>query len=264
MKKVLFIFVLLIGVFFISNEPVTAQTTPTILEPGDVAIIGYNAYTDNSHQGFAITFLVDINPDTEISFTDYAWNDTDGVFVVHDNDGVLTWKSSRFYHAGEIVLLTWGSSNFYPFNSVGDQIFIFQGEYDNNPNLIFGININYLNWNGTYNDYKVSQLPSILINPKANLAIPFRNAVLTQEQTQFTDSLDALSYITNINNWIGDDSNYQIMPTIPLSIGPTSVVLDQFIATNKNEWIFPLVICLIFIVSLFIYIIIKEKKKFIF
>ncbi len=258
--------------FSISNEPVTAQTTPTILEPGDVAIIGYNAFTDNAHQVLAIVFLVDINVDTVIRITDFGWIDDPGYFLTKNisTDGVMEWKAPRHYSTGEIVQIQFDSSgNFNPFNSIGDQIFLFQGNHTSNPSLIFGININYTEWQLLANTSYTSELPTVLIDPPSNLANQYHNSALIQDPnvittTTFDNKRKALNYITDMKNWRGDNDDFQIMPTIPLSIGPTSLELDQFTATNKNEWIFPLIICLAIIVSPFIYKIIKDKKKFLF
>ena len=251
MKKFFFVLSILLSLSLISKDVLAQSPTPppTILYPGDVVIVGYNS--NATPQQIAIAFLVDINKDTVIGITDYGWDSTNLRFntISVSNDGVFDWKASKFYSKGEIVIITNDlSSNFNISNSTGDQIFLFQGNHLS-PSIIFGVNINYATWQGTSNSSTSSGLPLVLITPKSNLANIYKNSKLKDGINHFTNKTDALSKIVDFNNWVGDDSIVQLLPTTPFSIGATEIdgLVSNEAKNIKTNTITILIISLIII-----------------
>lgn len=162
---------------------IKAQT----LNPGDLAVIGWNALSNEVY--FAT--LVDIPAGTVIKITDRGWDPATNSFSTGTAsmtaDGFITWTLSGNLSEGTVLKFFWGGtvtgeSNVTtlfnlttgdnltgdivvdghtiadPLLATGDQVFIYQGT-ENNPFFIFGLNnsagpVDADNWN---NNYEVSQ-----------------------------------------------------------------------------------------------------------
>ena len=158
---------------------IKAQT----LNPGDLAVIGWNALANE----VTITTLVDIPAGTEIKITDRGWNrDNDNSVneftTAVTGDGTIIWTLSSPISAGTVLSIHFASPNtsitltnlsasptdlsddidvsgftntgIDYINNAGDQIFIYQGA-DTNPFFIFGLNnsagpLDATNWNNNY------------------------------------------------------------------------------------------------------------------
>ncbi|HWK55829.1 MAG TPA: Ig-like domain-containing protein [Parapedobacter sp.] len=214
----------------LSFTDIKAQT----LNEGDLAVIGWNALTDEVH----IVTLVDIPAGTEIKITDKGWDQSINAFTVPPNpptssDGVVTWTLSGAMPAGTVLELFLGGadggttltdlttstnltldivvSGFFVNDAMlgtGDQIFIYQGA-DGNPFFIFGMNnssgpVDANNWNN--NDplfaLRDSNLPNGTGSQNALTngvnAIGLRTAANQEDNVQYTGPTTT----TDRNTWL--------------------------------------------------------------
>lgn len=107
----------------------------TLLVPGDIAIVAYNARLHSRNCNISFVLLRDIVAGTTINFTDNGWTSPG---VLRSTEGTDVWTASTALSAGTVIL--------YPFTNVrlstkGDQVLLFQGTVDD-PNFIFAINNN--------------------------------------------------------------------------------------------------------------------------
>ncbi len=102
LPAIVIVFMLLM--VLVSNGVIAQSPTPepTVLSPGDVAIIGFNF--DNPDQ-FAFVLLQDINPNTIFKFTDFGWSTNTNMFLTTEPgyEGHFNWIANRSYIKGEIV-----------------------------------------------------------------------------------------------------------------------------------------------------------------
>ncbi len=174
-----------------------AQTT---LNPGDVVILEFNG---NGTDGFTFMPLVDLDPGTQINFTDYGW---DGTAFHPYEDGnppsgggnVITYTAPETITAGKLIrqdTANIGGNSFtansectynyilngqtnppnfiYSFNSLNtghDGLLVFQGSFTS-PIFIWGHHTGQ--WGqGSYANYYWSNLPSGLTNGTNALYFP--------------------------------------------------------------------------------------------
>jgi hypothetical protein len=157
----------------------TPQATPTPiptniavnLSAGSVAFVSLAARSTIADQ-FAVVFLADIPQGTTLGFTDDNWSNTSAQFMTIEN--VIYWKADKQYYAGEILQIlntdpyqaevftkdgtgtvdgsgtVWanvaGSS--FGLDKGGDNLFVFQGDLNNNPTFITGLayKVNWGTW----------------------------------------------------------------------------------------------------------------------
>ena len=198
MKTILSIFVL----FFISSTFISAQT---ILNPGDVAIVGINCDNPND---FAFVLLTDIEAGTVINITDDGWK-AEGGF--RQNEGVVTYTSPSSLPAGTIIINSVNSANFvvsgnFSLTTNGDQLIVFQGNI-NTPSLIYALN-NYGAgvWQADAQNSNTSALPTGLVNGFSAVALyEVDNAYYSEGP--YSDINLLRSLISDNANWTGDDLN---------------------------------------------------------
>lgn len=180
----------------------------TILQPGDIAIIGFN-FKDPDE--FSFITMVDLDPGTVVHFTDCGWT-SDNSF--REREGIVTYTvSASGKKAFEVItypddagFATHGVGGFFGFSMDGDQILVYQGSFAN-PNFIFAVNNYTGGWQSTADDNNSSSLPSELVDGYTALSL---NKILNSNYNCIIDSKDKLlllSAISNSNNWFGSDDS---------------------------------------------------------
>ncbi len=217
MKKIYSHFTLLLILFTIKGTFSTAQT---VLNPGDIAIIGIKA--DNPDD-FHFVLMVDIEIDTEIRFTDSGVH-TDGSF--RGGEGAVKYRASANIPAG-VMISFYDNSLFFvddnddivgnsglSFSAEGDQIIAFQGASDT-PAFIFAVQTNSTVWQADATQSTNSALPPGLTNGTTAVAVgagpgsgdEYDNAAYNMSVTSDTRA-NLLAAICDNNNWIGDNTDY--------------------------------------------------------
>ncbi|MBT2803999.1 DUF4347 domain-containing protein, partial [Halomonas sp. ISL-56] len=232
-----------------TNQSVTINVTddegdnPPMLNPGDMAVLGWNALNDT----ITFTTLVDLPAGTVIKFTDKGWDQSTNAFTTSSTgDGVITWTVGSPINAGGVFELFMGgsdevttlinktanvdltadivSSSFTvtdPMNLAGDSVFIYQGA-DSNPLFIFGMNnsggtVDSSNWNTSIGaTLRDSMLPdstgsqNTLTNGTNAIGLPGGASQLDNVQytgpTGIADKVTWLVRISDAANWTGDNT----------------------------------------------------------
>lgn len=142
-----------------SATPSTAANLPTVLRPGDMAIVGFSDQVlgGGSEDGLSFVNFVPLNPGTEILLTDNGY-ETDAAAGVrtdlwNNDEGVisLTWNGPGALPAGTVTEYQTGitptgwtlscvadrdgvantcTTTDFNFSTNGDQVFIMQGNWD--------------------------------------------------------------------------------------------------------------------------------------
>jgi hypothetical protein len=146
------------------DQALTVTTGPTVLTPGDIAVIGFNS---NAPDGFAFVTWVDLNPDTVIKFTDNGFLSADSAIAANNGRGgenFATWTNStgNVIPAGTVIsvvddanpdTVSQGSivQSLSGISNSGDQIFAYQGPGAGTSasNSDFGTNANPSTFTGT-------------------------------------------------------------------------------------------------------------------
>lgn len=262
LPAIVIVFMLLIAL--VSNGVIAQTPEPTVLGPGDIAIIGYNTTFNNDE--IAILLLRDISINTEIKFTDFGWDNTKTTpgFKINTGDGIFSWYAQENYSKGKVIKITHtlGDSNFLIKNGVnGDQIFILQGNHLINPNLIYGLNVNYVSWQAEVSPSEfTSDLPQQLVNN--NFCYEFFNGKYIGI-TNFPDVNSAKLAIMNPLNWQGSDTSVQDITFPNFTIGTTAVDLNNFSVKNKvsNLYLYFFLIAVGVIVFFIIFHQISQKNN---
>ena len=139
---------------FFVQQNLKAQTT--VLAPGDLAFIGYQAGT--ATDGFSFITLKDINAGTLVYFTDDGWGN--GAWITSNPETHLLWTVPAFTPAGKIISIVETSADTFTvtgssgvslalgtgFNlASGDQILAYQATAPESasPTFIAGIHADY-------------------------------------------------------------------------------------------------------------------------
>ena len=168
-NKILFFLamtVFLVSMLFGGIHLLTASAA-TELGPGDVAIIGFS-FPDSD---FAFVLLVDVAEGTEIRFTDAGWTEADVFFT---GEGAVTYTAPQHLPAGTVISRLAYLDDFtitvegpflneagVAFTNSGDQLFAFQGAYDN-PTFLFGLNNQQDGWFPSNENARTTTLPDQL------------------------------------------------------------------------------------------------------
>jgi hypothetical protein len=214
----------------IFTSPVTAGD---VLEPGDIAIIGYNS--DDTSQ-FAFVCLKEITAGTVIYFTDNGWVTTTTPPSFRSGEGKLTWDTPGGCLLGQIVTINQYDLTMegtFQLSNTGDQILVYQGS-DTAPNFIFAINFEGTTWQGSASSANTSARPPGLDATNSVAIAEVDNAIYNSTKS-FNTTADALAAIVNIKNWTGDNSVRQTMPTGSFSFTTTAVHLSEFSADSQNQ-----------------------------
>jgi hypothetical protein len=205
-----------------------------VLGPGDIAIIGYNFDNDDE---FAFVCLKEVSAGTEIRFTDQGWK-TDNTFLGFEKDGPLSWQApSTGCKLGEIVKIR--VLDYYTnmsLNPNGDQIIVYQ-QLETGTKLIYALNAAGPNWMAEATNENNSSIPNALssLTPSPLISITAYDNAIYIGSKSFTTTTDALAAIVDINNWSGDNSVRQTMPTGSFSFTTTAVHMSEFSAEVGGE-----------------------------
>jgi len=236
----IFIVIMLLLVF-VTNGVIAQSPTPepTVLGPGDIAIIGYNTTINNDE--IAILLLKEISINTEIKITDFGWDRTKTTpgFKTNSGDGIFSWYAPGNLSKGKVIKIIhiFEDSSFLIKNGLnGDQIFILQGNHTSNPNLVYGLNVNYVSWQEEISPNEfTSDLPQQLVNN--NFCYEFYNGKYIGTKN-FPDANSARLAIMNPINWQGSDTATQDLTFTDFSIGTTAVDLENFSVIKKGSSIY--------------------------
>jgi len=231
MQRFVGTFLIVLVCLAVFASPVTAGD---VLGPGDIAIIGFNFDIDDE---FAFVCLKEVSAGTEIRFTDQGW-ETDNTFLDLDKDGPLSWQApSTGCKLGEIVKIR--VLDYYTnmsLNPNGDQIIVYQ-QLETGTKLIYALNAAGPNWMAEATNENNSSIPSSLtsLTPSPLISITTYDNAIYIGSNSFTTTTDALAAIVNINNWTGDNSVRQTMPSGSFSFTTTAVHLSEFSAETERE-----------------------------
>lgn len=133
----------------------------TVLQPGDVAIIGYN-FKDPDQ--FSFIFLKDVQAGTVMYITDCGYDATTAAF--RPGEGLLTYTVPvGGKAAGEVVtypddlgFVKQGVSGFFGLSVDGDQLLFFQGTFLT-PSFIYALNVYDGAWQSSASDNNTSSIP---------------------------------------------------------------------------------------------------------
>lgn len=191
-----------------------SAVSQTVLQAGDIAIIGFNS--DNPDQ-FLFTPLVDLEPGTEINFTDNGWNGSQLITV----EGTITWTAENALSKGSIVKVT---SSVLGLSVYGDQIFAYQGP-STSPNFIFGLSTNP--WVNTPLTTKTSKQPASLTDGLTCIAFPneIDNGYFNVENISGTKE-EILAAICTESNWTRSNWRFFTFPNWNIDV-QTVIVVDE-------------------------------------
>lgn len=133
----------------------------TVLQPGDVAVIGYN-FKDPDQ--FSFIFLRDVAAGTVLRITDCGYDATLSAFRI--GEGILTYVVPvNGLKAGSIVtypddsgFISQGISGFFGLALDGDQLIFFQGTFMT-PSCIYALNIMNGGWSDSLLNNNTTALP---------------------------------------------------------------------------------------------------------
>lgn len=199
----------IISVF--SSTLIYSQT----LNPGDIAVVGYNATNPDE---LALVCFTDISAGTQIKITDNGWLSSGGF---RNNEGTFTYSFPSNILAGTITNPILSS---VAFSGSGDQVLIYQGE-DLSPTFIFGFNNEGEGvWQEDAISANTSAIPFDLINGESAVAINETQNVIYIGTTSGTRS-ELLTAICNKINWSGSNTTRQIMPSVSFTIDGGSATI---------------------------------------
>lgn len=184
----------------------TSAEAQTILNPGDVAIIGVNC---DDPDDFAFLVTVDIPAGTEIRFTDKG---VDSCGVLRKYEGVLVYVAPGDLCAGDIIVYSKHTDDFseegpFALAADGDQLIAYQVVGGKNK-FIYGVNIEGdAIWQDDATSSNTSALPPGLENGYTAVAVKEYDNVKYNGDTNFPSRSTALSTISNKDNWVGDNSS---------------------------------------------------------
>jgi hypothetical protein len=186
----------------------------TILQPGDIAIVGYNF--KNPDEFTFITF-VDLEPGTLIYITDCGWTSSNDFRV---GEGIVTYtvppegkvRSSAITFGLDPGFTTTGVSGFFGLSTAGDQLIVYQGSFSA-PQFIYALNCNgNAQWQSGAPDNNTSALPPGLINGYSAIALIEKENGVYNCSSDVMDKDQLLPLISDFNNWLGDNDNRFLLP----------------------------------------------------
>jgi hypothetical protein len=198
--------------------------TRASLNPGDVVIIEYNSANPDQ---FSFLFLADVSENEVIYFTDCGWS-KEGLFRRSEGlikyvvppgglstGTVITYTADQKNNNG---FTTTGIDGFFGLAQDGDQLLVFQGNFDS-PVFLFGLN----NLEGIWQDDAIttnsSALPAGLEIGKTALSL-FGGANASFDCSKIVkDKNQMLENISNPLNW-----NYSSSPILQASLCSFSIL----------------------------------------
>lgn len=202
-----------------------------LLNPGDIAIVEYNA-TDPD--GFSFLLLTDIPEGEVIYFTDCGWS-VSGVF--RESEGVIKYTapegglskgdivSFSFDKRNENGFTTTGVNGFFGLSKEGDQILAFQGSFTA-PVFLFGLNNIEEKWQNDATSTNSSALPPGLEEGKTALSLKGNTNASFNCSFIVKDKEKLLENIANPANW--DYSSSRIIQASECSYSVLPINIAKF------------------------------------
>jgi|GEM_PF-2579667 len=196
---------------------------PSVLQAGDIAII---SYATDAPDRFAFITFVNINANTEITFTDNGWT-SGNTWRTGENTGTYTAPAGGIT-AGSIIQIqgttvTGGgtmSAGLTGMSSDGDQLIAYQGA-SGTPTFITAINMDWDVWQSGAENSNTSAIPTGLTNNVNANAVKKENGYYSGITSGTINFLR--SAINNSANWTTDDAN-QTWPSWSFAFGNQSIV----------------------------------------
>lgn len=199
----------------------------TVLNPGDLALIGYSS--DTGGKSFAFVLLRDVDASTAISFTDNGWLAAGGF---RSGEGVVSWTApAGGATAGTVITFTNLTGTLNP-STGGDQIIAYQPATAISPHInLFALD--FADGNTSFaadaTNSNTSAVPTGLTAGTTALAFGADNGAYTGPTTGSVASL--LTAIANPANWTTDDANpvgyasaFAITSASTVSVADVSIV----------------------------------------
>ncbi|MEM6644875.1 MAG: endonuclease [Bacteroidota bacterium] len=182
----------------------TGATTLHAQQPGDIAIVGFNA--DNP-DAFAFVALAPLPSGTTIHFTDNGWRASGGFRA---NEGTFSYTvPAGGLAAGTVVPVTAPAGP--SFSTSGDQLLAYIGSADS-PSFLYALNVEGSAWQADATSSNTSALPTGLSNGVTAVAVAEIDNVAYVGPTAGARS-DLLAAIGSPANWSGSNSDAQAFPT---------------------------------------------------
>jgi hypothetical protein len=216
----------------------TVTTGPTVLTAGDIAVLALQ--TDDADE-FAFVTLVDLNPTTQVSFTDNAWTGS----ALNSNENTIVWQvPAGGLTAGSVVTFTnptgfstgtTVSGSYSGASASGDQVIVYQGT-PASPTFIYAFsNITWITTGSPGNSN--SYLPTGLTNGTSarDLTTSEDNSYYGHPATFGADKAAFLTAIGNTANWQRDDARVTQLPTWTFITPATNLTVTTRLA-KLGSW----------------------------
>ncbi|MEM1096180.1 MAG: putative Ig domain-containing protein [Bacteroidota bacterium] len=182
----------------------TGAATLHAQQPGDIAIVGFNA--DNP-DAFAFVALAPVSAGTTIHFTDNGWRAAGGFRA---NEGTFSYTvPGGGLAAGTVVAINAPAGP--NFSTSGDQLLAYTGSEDN-PSFVYALNVEGSGWQADATSSNTSALPAGLTNGVTAVAVGEIDNVAYVGTTTGSRT-ELLAAIGNPANWSGSNSAAQSFPT---------------------------------------------------
>ncbi|MEB3215486.1 MAG: calcium-binding protein [Nostocales cyanobacterium 94392] len=233
----------------------------TVLNPGDIAIVGY--ITNGSPDSFSFIPLVDLDAGTEIYFTDNGWTGSSSSFrgsSVTDGNGnedLIKFTASSNISAGRVILSndtsssdwTWtksgqigtttsGNYNDLTLTQSGEQIAAFQSKNTSNPLNSDFTAIYQVDNTDIFEDATSSNTGSVItgLSQEENTAVLLNN-MATYAAFDFNTIPNGtreewLAAINNPENWTFSSTETSL-PTGSIQVVPE--INNSLVVTNTND-----------------------------
>jgi hypothetical protein len=227
MKKIL----LLLCLF-----PIGIVTAQTMLNPGDIMVVGFNSTPSIDHVYFVP--LVDLEEGTEFYITDNGYDGESGdLFTGSSGEDFVSIKTNQAVSKGTVLFLgkiadtsdqldvsAVGGGDKYvkSISKTGDQVLIFQGTIEE-PHFIFAITNRNADWETSAVDAG-SILPSGLTNGTTALKFTHADnyALSTSVDLSSTNRAGWIERIRNSSNWSSSNASELTPPAGPLTVSSAS------------------------------------------
>ncbi len=210
----------------------------TVLQPGDVAVIGYN-FKDPDQ--FSFLFLKDVAAGTVVHITDCGYDPATAGFRVGEGDITYTVPSGGIKtgvavtYPDDAGFVTAGVSGFFGLSTDGDQLFFYQGSFAA-PAFIYGLSVSSGGWDAAAVDNNTSALPPGLTDGSTALAqTKIINSRLNCTGVAIDKSL-FLNQISDATRWDRSNSVRVSLPDITCDYTPLTLHMPHsYTDIDSNE-----------------------------
>lgn len=223
--------------------PTTSISTTegaSVLQAGDIVIIHYQATNPDS---FTFITFTQLAAGTVINFTDNGFTSPT---TTRTGEGFLTYTAPAVIPAGTVI--SWvngmditgtGFSSNNPSNfalaTSGDQLIAYQGSWNSNPSVIFGINFGNAGWLSSGEaGSNTSYLPSALTNNVSAVSVSGSNGYYNQITNGTRSFLKSM--ISYPANWLSSNT-VQSLPLFSFILSANTIVTQS--ASLQNITIHP-------------------------